>query len=260
MSRRNRRHTRRYNGQYYQNLKVLDVKGQLLFMHRQDKIDWYLEKNLADPVEYDEDGNVSVIQLNFETKGMGVRNHPYLSLEKKNECVVCGGDEDLSMHHVVPWCFRRHFPIKFRDKNSFDCLLLCRKCHVGYEALADIYKEGLNQQYLNGMLSKSATYATTLLQFGNQIPEERKIELRNFIKQEAQENGWEYESFQALLRELTKTTLSNWTETVVKKILKADHMLQFIQNWRHHFVDTMKPKNLSPEWRVDADYRGMPVN
>ena len=79
----------------YGNCQVLSPEGILMFRCDQKKANWYLNRDLADPINNDP----LVIKLKFEPKGLGNHAKPFGLTEMVNKCVNCGSEEFLTKHH-----------------------------------------------------------------------------------------------------------------------------------------------------------------
>ncbi|KAJ2807589.1 hypothetical protein H4R21_000413 [Coemansia helicoidea] len=121
----------------YDNCRVLDISGELLFRAGQRRVDWYLARGLARRVD------PQTIQLAFANRGSGRRDEPFYPQDMRNECVVCGSAERLTMHHVVPHQYRHHMEEAVKSRSSHDLLPLCTACHDAYEAHAVRFKQHL---------------------------------------------------------------------------------------------------------------------
>lgn len=86
------------------NYSILDKTGKLLCTASEEKINWYLGRNLATKI------NDTTIQLLFETNGPGCQGLPYALSTKENVCAVCGKNYDLNRHHVVPYWLLQTLP------------------------------------------------------------------------------------------------------------------------------------------------------
>lgn len=96
---------------------------------------WYLKKNLAVIVEdtSGHEGAKFVVQLKFQPKGMGARDNTALRKAKDNLCKRCGSSLDLTRHHIIPYRFRKAFPIDMKSHRSEHVAALCESCHRVYE-------------------------------------------------------------------------------------------------------------------------------
>ena len=60
----------------------------------------------------------------------------------KSECVLCGTTDKLTIHHVVPQCIRKLFPLSEKARARQWCVLLCVKCHKNVEDVTQaVYKK-----------------------------------------------------------------------------------------------------------------------
>lgn len=116
----------------YEGCTMLAPDGEILCKCDKDKINWYLERNLATIVTEDP----LTIKLNFEPSGRGITNFngekdddDFYVEHRDNICVSCGSDENLLRFQIVPGKFRIFFPEKFKSHRSHDVLLLCFNCN-----------------------------------------------------------------------------------------------------------------------------------
>lgn len=238
----------------YENCIVRDLDGQIIFYCSSKRAAWYLNRKLAailnkDPLE---------IQLNFKTNGPGNAGDPFYLQYRKNMCVVCGGEENLTRHHVVPFCFRRFFPDNIKNHSYHDILLLCVPCHENYEQHARILKNTLGEEYkvsIHGepvhdkdyimSLQKCRSYAHTLLFHKDKIPLERQEEIITKIKYILKKDDID-------LDEVAKLDAPYSVHVQGKLIVEQlTDIKLFAQRWRMHFVETMSPKFLPEHWSID---------
>ena len=237
----------------YGNCQVLSPEGILMFRCDDRKANWYLKRDLGIAIS----DNPLVVKLKFEPKGLGNHNRDFGLSDMPNICVVCGVDSHLTRHHVVPYCYRRYFPLEVKSHNHHDVLSVCVDCHEKYERLADILKEEMSVNYnapINGEIEdhkdviKYSKLSSTLLGDITNIPKSRVKEIRDKIK-----------DFFGIKR-LTRQRLQKMTEiksTVIRKthgrtvVEKVNDLQEFIELWRRHFVDNMNPKYLRNNWEID---------
>lgn len=237
----------------YGNYQVLSPEGYLMFRCDDKKANWYLSRNLATIINQEP----FTIQLKFKPRGLGNHNKPFGLSEMRNQCVNCGTDKFLTKHHIVPLCYRKHFPLSHKSHNFHDVLSMCLDCHEKYERKADELKKEISLKYdspINGQLQKLdkklirvIKNASTLIGQYNNIPEVRINEMRSEIK--------EY-----LDRDFTTddlVSLSNYKKNVLKithgevVIQKVDDLQEFIKMWRKHFIDNNKCEYLPKSWSVE---------
>lgn len=243
----------------YGNCRVYDINGELLFKCGQKKIDWYLKRGLATVVSQSE---TSIeIKLNFESAGRGNRGDIFLLSDKKNICVVCGSDHSLSRHHIVPRCYRVYFPIEHKKHNSHDVLPLCLDCHIAYEidafalkqSLAEIYDapmHGENFKEINA-INKAYGYARNILLHSDIIPPSRLETMKQHIKDVFDLQDVSHETLVSLIEgELSCAKDINKKPHGQIVIERVDDLDEFVQMWRKHFVDRMKPRFMPNGWSI----------
>lgn len=236
----------------YGNCQVYSPDNILMFRCDEKRANWYLSRNLADVTIL----SPLTIRLKFQPKGLGNHNKEFGLVEMVNRCVNCGSEEYLTRHHVVPYCYRRYFPLSLKSHNFHDVLSMCVECHEKYERKADELKNNLSKIYqspINGELQsckelvKYVKIAKTLSLNYNQIPKSRLINLKKEIKQ--------YFKISKLTKEKIDE-ISNIKLFVVKKthgeivINKIDNLQDFVEMWRKHFVDNNECKYLPNTWSV----------
>ena len=62
----------------------------------------------------------------------------------EGKCLVCGGTDDTSRHHILPECIEKHIK---EHKKLVANVPLCRKCHDKYEEWAYSFKQYLCQKH-----------------------------------------------------------------------------------------------------------------
>jgi hypothetical protein len=240
---------------HYGNYHVQSPDGTLMFHCGPRKCLWYLTRDLADIV----DMNPPTIRLKFQPNGDGHAGDEYYLASKRNECVVCGSQTDLSRHHVVPYLYRRFFPEEIKDHSYHDILLLCCECHERYERSADKLKVKLAEKYdcpVHGLGGKTdhellrvAKSAFALKKYGEQIPANRKQQLLAIIQTYAGREVAEED-----LDEFTELDWShfydkeNWVSHGQIVVEKANDPQGFVEMWRKHFIDSMDPAYMPKHW------------
>jgi exonuclease 3'-5' domain-containing protein 2 len=242
----------------YGNNRVLNHEGKLLFKCSYKKIKWYLDRDLANIISTDP----MTIQLNFVPGGHGNAGDTFHLSDKENKCVVCGCIEELSMHHIVPHCYRKHFPSEWKEHNSHDVLPLCSSCHTLYELQATEFKRSLANAYdapLSGeqfdevrRISRVGALARALVNYGDEIPDNRQIEILDQISNLVGTQDFDLNVLKDYLPD-KPTSLKDWNlrthgEMVAEQL---DDLYNFIKTWRSHFVTTMKPAYLPKGWSID---------
>lgn len=126
----------------YGNFRIQGPDGREMFHCSSQKALWYLNRNLVEIVSEDP----PTLRLRFLPNGEGHVGDNYYLTEKHNRCVVCGTEEFLSRHHVMPRVFRRYMPEEIKEHSHHDVLLLCLDCHMRYERNGDHYKREICQK------------------------------------------------------------------------------------------------------------------
>lgn len=250
--------------QIYGNCQVLSPDGVLMFLCTPKKMRWYLDNHLARVVA----GNKTpTIQLTFNPKGSGHAGEYFYLMPRQNKCVVCGNTKDLTRHHVIPQCYRKHFPISLKKGVSHDVVATCVKCHAKAEREYDILKVELAKSYsapLNGIgltfdhdLDRAQRALKTLMWYKDKLPPmrvemlEERVELYLGISLS--------EAPSHVIHDLLNAPTSwkePWFKThgeLVIRQLKGDYEW-FICMWRSYFLDHMKPNFMPEGWAVDHGF------
>lgn len=248
----------------YGNHKVYSPNGTLMFLANSKRVDWYLQRDLINIKKIEKDGTLHVY-LKFEPKGKGHNgNDDYYLTLKENRCVVTG-EKDITMltkHHVVPYMYRKHFPLEYKDRSSHDIVLMTKKEHSNYERKADLFKIELEKKYgiydeYNKMkkqydfYKKSASYANVIIKHKNKIPKDRLIFLYSEI---IKLSGVKPTSRN--LRLLVKEDRRIFKKEIERgKFLvdKINNYKEFCIMWRKHFVENTNPKFLPKGWDVNRE-------
>lgn len=237
----------------YGNCQVLSPEGILMFRCDNKKANWYLSRNFAITLSDDP----LTIQLTFEPKGLGNYNRPYGLIELENKCVDCGTEEDLTRHHVVPFCYRKHFPEEYKSHNHHDVLPLCVECHTNYELHADELKKDFAKMYnapvdgkwddIDDMSIRVAKIATALSLHSDVIPYDKKEKLMSELAMLLGHTDF-LDSLDYLMIRPKAEMRKSHGEMVVEQLLSID---DFIITWREHFILKCKPKYLPKNWDIN---------
>jgi len=233
----------------YGNIKFLSQEGNLMFYGTYKRLFWYWSKGIATLIDD------KTVQLTFPAAGPG---NPHSKVGNRNNiCVVCGSDENLNRHHVIPYQYRKWLPKAYSIRNHFDILSICIKCHRKYEIFAFEFKEELRKKYevhsgneeVVGVRSHAARLANTLAHFGDKIPKERQQQFRDKISAEFPDFVFTEENLKNLSDAWKNPTRIRLKEPHGKLIVeKLDNIDEFVVMWRGHFMDVMKPKFLPLDW------------
>jgi hypothetical protein len=265
-----------------ENWKVYHPTGKHMFTCGEKKANWYLERNLAKQISKNK------IALTFSPKGSGFEdNEEFGRSERETRCVVCGIEDNLQRHHIVPYCYRSYFPEEFKSKNHHDVVLINYERHGEYEQLANIYKDDiariynvkttieLNTEYTHALREFSKKDAITLNILHSLFKTYGKIS-KNVLMEKLQNisantdismeilcnyNYIQLYKLYLFLRVEHEKEIYNFKSTnrilydhgyhVVKKLYSDEKIKEFVKLWRNHFVDNMHPKYMQHGWSVN---------
>lgn len=240
----------------YGNYRVQNPQGQEMFHCDATKVLWYLNRNLVDIVSNDP----PAVRLKFAPNGNGHVDDSYYLTPKVNRCVCCGKEKLLNRHHVVPYCFRRFMPEEVKDHSYHDVLLLCLDCHEAYEYHASALKVELAERHGLKMhptvhydedMGKAIKSAIALLRHGDKIPQNRKDFLYGQVEAYLKKKPVTEEDLLAM------TDFDPWEREdeaeYGHQVLAFWNLQEFIEMWREHFVDVMKPQFMPDFWDMKKD-------
>jgi len=213
----------------YENNEVYHPNGNLMFYCKMKRVDWYLNKGLAEKIGHKK------YQLTFVPGGEG-EPIKYLN-QRRNMCVVSGSKDNLTKHHVVPYMYRKLFPIKYKDKNSTDLVLLTEGEHSIYERFADDLKKDLLDKHIssaeienNRNIYSYEKNVRILRNHMDSIPAKNLYNISETIKK-FRING------------INDLEILNLTKLVVER----EGVESLIRLWKSHFIEYAKPRFL-PKW------------
>lgn len=235
----------------YGNYSILSPTGELLCYCRRKKIDWYLNRNLAEQV------TPNSIKLKFIPKGRGNQGDPCLLQEFENKCVVCGTIKDLTRHHIVPYCYRRYMSKYFEHMTHFDILPLCIVCHDTYEKFANQLKAELlirhnvkvTKKILDTEFLKCLKMVWALDNYKLKIPSARLQEMQLYIQKYLKTTNQTLKEFKKLAED--KNPCLHQEESGAKEIVEKSNLDDLAVEWRNHFLKYADPKYLPGNWRPE---------
>ncbi len=238
----------------YGNCIITAPDGQALCRTNPQRLQWYVDRNLGEIVCDDP----KTLRLFFEPSGRNGADHPYTTSYKENKCVVCGKENEITRHHVIPVCFRKHFPESKKKHALHDVLILCINCHNYYENYAHEYKKkiaeemgvpigGTKNEILSALFPLKRA-ANALAEFYDVIPEPRKTELLNVLREHYHKQEITREDILEILKLQPDPKCKHYGELVVDQLESLD---EFVLKWRKHFVEVMKPRYLPAHWDVN---------
>lgn len=244
--------------QIYESVRMVHPDGTVMCLTSERRANWFIERNLA----VWEGDDHKAFRLTFTPGGKGKHDNPFYIQERENICVCCGSTEGLNRHHVFPTVFRKHLSTLCKAGNSHDVMPICHECHEDYEIEADKLKalildefgiqrdfkqtdeEKHNKQILQARAMLERLNGGTSFTYNGKVIAPPPEVIERFKEQAAKE----------LINEHNTPFFvrSHWGKIVMDKIHSENKEQEFVQRWRQHFVDTMKPKFLPNHWSVDA--------
>ena len=220
------------------------------------KVRWYLKYGLADIGSE----NPTTIRLKFEPSGRCGLEDPLLMDGKPNVCVVCGTPDDLTRHHIIPYCFIKYMNIEYKVDIIRDIFPCCTTCHNEYEKkshekkleLADRFGvpfEGINKDAMR-RASKATGAAVALARNWDKIPQPRKGELCEVVEDFLGKKDVTLEE----ITEVAKYKISDIAGYICFPKYVAERVTdysEFAREWREHFVEMMNPQFMPDAWKTD---------
>jgi len=265
-----------------ENWEVYHPNGTHMFTCGEKKAKWYLDRNLAK-----RNGN-GKITLTFEPKGNGFHTDEIFGKTVREPiCVVSGVKNDLQRHHIVPYCYRTYFPIKYKSKNHHDVVLINHEKHSEYEIQATKYKDVIAEMYgVKTIAEFNLEYTRELRDIGrdnaillntihsifktyNRMSPEVKFRKLEIISEYTKINldvllGYNYiqlyKLFTLIKTEHEKNIYDYKVNNrkyydhgyhVIQKLDSEEKIKEFVRLWRLHFIETMKPKFMPKGWSVN---------
>ena len=239
------------NGAVYSNCSIYHPDGTLMCRCSRKKINWYLKKGLAIPL------NENDIQLEFEPGGKGWDGRSYYLEEREDKCVVCGCTENLTKHHVVPYQYRKHMDGVRKNHSHFDVLCVCIDCHDKYETHATILNKELAKKFGIDFCSpmtqsekiaiKANSYLSALKKYSHKIPKNRVENMLGLI------SSWlgcevKLDNIDKIVIEVPPKNNQLPGKKIFDSWMKENSLQNFVVMWRNHFVEKTNPKYLSECW------------
>ena len=240
----------------YGNCQILSQDGVLLSRANEKRVNWYLVRNLAIKLS----DNPLTIKLLFKHAGYSHRDLPFFLQKRQNICVVCGAKEELSRHHIVPYCYRHYFSEQFKEYCMHDVLPLCLNCHKKCEELYDRAKYRLASKYKVELhqaevpkdyvdIFKLRSICRTIFLHEDKIPKDRVECLISRISEILKHNPLPSEI--EYYAKLKQPKINNKYKHGFQLVDKLKNIQKFIVFWRKMFLKLNKPKYMPLHWDVN---------
>ena len=233
-------------GEIYESYLMESPSGEFMCYCNKKKAFWYINKNLAKWV------GDKKFQLFFEPNGKGKADIPFYTKIMKNCCVVCGAENDLNKHHVVPYVFRSRLPLEDKESNHHDILATCVDCHETYETEAMKLKKEIAKELNISMkceMSSEQISNRKILSAKNVIEKISSGEITGIPEDKVKQ--LKKKALEPLMNEPLKNGTA-WADEIVSSILSKNELFEFTKRWRKHFVDTMSPRHMPEHWSIDS--------
>lgn len=259
-----------------ENWKFYHPDGDLMFINNEHKANWYLKRKIVKIIGEKE------VQFLHEPK---VKKRPFdafLSSPIEKICVVCGVDDELQKHHVVPTLYRQFMPEAYKSNNHHDVVIICTDHHEYYErTYSNFFRDELAELYnvptVNELINnKTQIYknhkliinkANSLLKFNANMDMPKIMKLSFEIKNNSpvlryhtddilteselkKVIRYHRKALKALGDELDNYIGIKHAKKIVEKCIDSGTLYEFIVNWRRNFVENMNPKFLPQGWDI----------
>ena len=237
---------------YYGNIVVLSPEGHTMFRCSEKQAQWYLDRNLA-VLEFvrNNDNFSKVVRLTFQPNGLGHYSDPDLLEEQKNICCVCGSEKDLVKNYIVPREYLHQFPIEFKSRRFENRIMLCVDCLKKRNTLVrdslsrllgelcKVPVDGIGAT-IDSKFKRIILTANALVQKKHILPERVRLEKLKIIEDHLGHFPTENEIIElSKSKWIDRSNYKTHGQAVVEKITDFE---MFINVWRNHFMQTMKPK------------------
>lgn len=238
---------------HYGNILVYDMDGDLIFIANNGKADFYLSKGLAYIID-GTDENPTSIRLNFKTNGKGHHgDSPFYLTPRKDECVICAKTKDLTRHHVIPHCYRKHMPEDWKSHDHHDVVLLCIECHQKTEKKYLKKKNELINRYglsrYSTPLQKAVKAAFALKTRYMHMPDRRKKVLTEVVESYLGRPMMN-EDIDYMCDQYHRSRKNDGDATPKEVVARLESLEAFIREWRTFFLYECGATNLPSCWSV----------
>ncbi|KAK3882734.1 hypothetical protein Pcinc_012907 [Petrolisthes cinctipes] len=248
----------------YHNCQLLAPDNHPLCTLDPKKARWYVDKGLGVLVSEEP----LVVRLKFEPAGRPQAESgdgAFYLQSRLNVCVVCGCQDSYTRKSIVPHEYRRHFHRLLKHHQNHDVVLLCFPCHrvsnmvdntlrvqLGEEFGAPVSTDPRAKASIDGPRKAVRDAARALMKPPGTIPSP----LHDKFLKTLQEFYPGQDVTTALLIEAANLEVKVYREGHVTHGLGIYQAYAKIglnkleQQWRQHFLDTMKPRFMPECWSV----------
>lgn len=244
---------------------MIHPDGTVMCLTSKERAEWFLDRDLAkweNGFSPEDNAEYCAFRLTFIPGGKGKHNNPFYIQERENICVCCGKDYDLNRHHVFPTVFRKHMSTLCKSGNSHDVLPICTDCHEEYEIEADKLKAKILNDYgikRDFAQTKEEKHNKQVLQARTML---RRLGDKNYFEHNGKVISPPPEVIEVFKKNAQMELIdednnpynnrAHWGKMVMNRVHSEDAEQQFVEMWRKHFVDTMKPKFMPKFWSIEA--------
>jgi hypothetical protein len=248
----------------YDSCRILAPSGELMCLVAEKRARWYVARGLGRVTAEDP----LTVVLCFEPRGKGHAGDFFYTTARPNACAGCGGTAGLTLHHIVPHCYRRYFPAEVKDHSCHDLVPLCLDCHYRYEASAQELKQELAQEFSAPLAGVGRRYDAAMArarraasalerhargEAGVRIPPARLEALREVVRSCLGVAAVDAGAIARACR-LDPHVAEDGSKTHGEMVVAAVPDLQaFVERWRRHFLASLNPPFLPAGWRVDRE-------
>ena len=243
----------------YGNCAVLSPDGVLMFRCHEGRFQWYLTNTDCDLVSEEP----RTLRLNFQPTGPGYICDDYHLQERVNACVACGAKGVLNRHHVLPRCFRRHYPRSYARHNGHDVVPLCMHCHHAYEPHAERLKKEIaaelgltvntSRTAEDPNLGRVVRFAWTVDLHGKGMPPQFLEPMLEVLREHLGKKDITPEDLRALRKFDPRRPNPAFVE-YGKIVVERSNLEELLKRWRRHFVEVLKPSFLPAGWSVERPF------
>lgn len=281
----NKSHGNSRKNKIYGGCRVYSPSGNLIFLCEEKKADWYINKidektgekiaieiHHINPIVNFVMKTLSIkpsskrVMLLFEPEEQGSHGDKYLLSKKKNRCVVTGDRnlENLTKHHITPYCYRRYMPEEYKTANAHDVVPIIFDKHHEYEREASKLKQELAEKYgapsYGKVFKEEELYdaikaAKTLKREGDNIPKKNQQRLKKIIRKHSGGDRVLKVTIEeyAALDPKEVCGIRTHGEVVMEKVVaQGEQAIQeFVEMWRNHFLEHAEPRYMPRHWKVN---------